>query len=392
MTPLRRLTVFLSPCCFLLAVAPAVTATAAGVEEQARPETVLAAKAAQNEGLNQVDDPALERLGTALVRFIRTRDVKAYEAGAMLTSEAAWELMEKRPADQRPAREEFEKAWSGQRERILAPARLIAEQMKNAGVDLESSTIQVKEISCRKLFARAGANGLDGLQGEPLTAILAVRSDGISRTGQSLSGEYILAAGQAMRIGDRWFITRGIHWQQFPEGVLEATVLADIQLENYVAEKGTLPPGTPAPDAEVVRVNDEQKLKLSELRGKVVVLDFWATWCAPCQEPMARMQQYGRQHPDWENRVKLVSLSIDDSLKLVQRHLERRGWTNTFNLWAGPGGWVAEAAKAYRVSGVPTCYVIDAQGIIVLAGQSASLEIGKCVDQLLGLTRPPTKP
>jgi hypothetical protein len=76
-------------------------------------------------------------------------------------------------------------------------------------------------------------------------------------------------------------------------------------------------------------------------------------------------------------------LSIDDILKEVRDHVDKRGWTNTFNVWAGDGGWQSKPATAFRVHGVPTTYIIDGQGQIIKAGHPAAMDIGKEVDTLL---------
>lgn len=79
---------------------------------------------------------------------------------------------------------------------------------------------------------------------------------------------------------------------------------------------------------------------------------------------MAESQKLMQEHPDWKDKVAVVPLSIDDTLEIVRKHVNQRGWTNTFNVWAGPGGWHSSPAQAYRVSGVPHAFVIDPKGTI----------------------------
>jgi hypothetical protein len=44
-------------------------------------------------------------------------------------------------------------------------------------------------------------------------------------------------------------------------------------------------------------------------------------------------------HPDWQDKVAIVPLSIDDTMQIVRAHVDKRGWTNTFNVWVDEGGW-----------------------------------------------------
>jgi len=74
---------------------------------------------------------------------------------------------------------------------------------------------------------------------------------------------------------------------------------------------------------------------------------------------------------------------IDDTIEVVRKHVDQRGWTNTFNVWAGDGGWHAAPPTTFHVTGVPTTYIIDQQGKIVIAGHPASLPIEKTVAGLL---------
>jgi thiol-disulfide isomerase/thioredoxin len=129
-------------------------------------------------------------------------------------------------------------------------------------------------------------------------------------------------------------------------------------------------------------MDNEQRLRLADLRGKVVVLDFWGVGCASCQEPLQKMQNYHEQNPAWKGRVELVPISIDGSLKAASEHLAKRGWTNTFNVWA-PGGQDSTPVKAFRVTAIPVCYIIGTNGVIAAANYTFAMDIPEIVNGLL---------
>jgi thiol-disulfide isomerase/thioredoxin len=174
-----------------------------------------------------------------------------------------------------------------------------------------------------------------------------------------------------------------IRWQELPAGVVDEKTVAAMKLENYVSEHRALPPGSAAPEIEFITLNSEKKMKLSDMRGKVVVLDFWATWCGPCQQPMAELQTIQHDHPDWQGKVVIIPLSIDDEIDTARQHVNKRGWTNTFNVWAGEGGWRAKPPKEFRVTGIPTTYILDREGKIVAGGHPMGMRIEEQVGQLL---------
>ena len=158
-------------------------------------------------------------------------------------------------------------------------------------------------------------------------------------------------------------------------------------LKNYVAEHRSLPPASAAPEIEFTALNGEKKMKLSDLRGKVVVLDFGPPGAAPARSRWRTCKNCVKPIQPGAKRPALVPLSIDDTLAIVREHVNKRGWTNTFNVWAGDGGWRSAPAQAFRVSAVPTTYIIDTQGGIVQAGHPAAMSIDEKVDALLHSTK-----
>jgi thiol-disulfide isomerase/thioredoxin len=355
-------------------------------DEQTRRELAIMAKAAKYERLTLADDPALAGLGEALKHFLQARDEKVYEQEAMLTLDAVMDMIAKQAAkagEKPPTRAELEPRWNEEKASLFASVRGVVKLMQEAGIDLSQAEIRLKDAAFKSAYPRAGAGVIDGLEGNHLKVTFAVTTAAKAKNGQTLSGDYVLEADEAMRLGGQWRISRKLRWHALPEGVVDAKVKAELEYESYAAENGTLPPNTLAPDIEFIRFDNGQTNKLSDLRGQVVILDFWAISCGPCQEPLAQMQKYREANPAWRDRVTVMTLSIDDTLKEARHHMTKRGWTNTFNVWAGEGDWQSAPAKAFRVTGIPTCYVINTNGMIVQAGHPMGLHAPEVVNQLL---------
>lgn len=114
--------------------------------------------------------------------------------------------------------------------------------------------------------------------------------------------------------------------------------------------------GKPAPDFTLVDTKG-QTWTLSDLKGKVVFLNFWATWCPPCIEEMPAMQKVNAFMPG--DRFIMLTILNNDKPALADSFLARIG--ATFPVLIDPQN---QTANQYGLTGVPETYIIDKQGVL----------------------------
>ena len=123
---------------------------------------------------------------------------------------------------------------------------------------------------------------------------------------------------------------------------------------------------TPAPDFTVYTA-DGAEVKLSDMKGKPVILNFWASWCSPCKMEMPDFDEVYAQHGE-DIHFMMVNLT-DGSRETVEKasaYIEEQGYS--FPVYYDT---TQEAAYTYAVSAIPTTYFIDAEGHFVAYGQGA---------------------
>ena len=116
--------------------------------------------------------------------------------------------------------------------------------------------------------------------------------------------------------------------------------------------------GSAAPDFGLPRLDGGGELSLPALRGRVVLLNFWATWCAPCEEEMPAMQ---RLHESLaSDAFELVAVSVDSADPEVRAFRDRLGLT--FPILLDP---LRETSHRYQTFRYPESFLIDPNGVIV---------------------------
>jgi cytochrome c biogenesis protein CcmG, thiol:disulfide interchange protein DsbE len=146
-------------------------------------------------------------------------------------------------------------------------------------------------------------------------------------------------------------------------------VLASLVAAGWIAREHFLPVevGTRAPNIVATDL-DGHPVALSELTGQVVLLNVWATWCAPCREEMPSMQQLYERFGGRGLRVVAVSIDAEpgQGFLAVPPGGDVRGFVQqhglTFDVWRDPA---AEIQRLYRTTGVPESFLIDRDGSIV---------------------------
>ncbi|HYG57169.1 MAG TPA: TlpA disulfide reductase family protein [Symbiobacteriaceae bacterium] len=115
--------------------------------------------------------------------------------------------------------------------------------------------------------------------------------------------------------------------------------------------------GAPAPEIIAKDVKTGEVIRLSDLKGQVVMVNFWATWCPPCRAEMPDMEQLYRET---QGKVRILAVGGDgkESAQQLAAFAEEMGLT--FPVVHDFGS----AARSYRILGLPTTYFIDQNGII----------------------------
>ncbi len=112
--------------------------------------------------------------------------------------------------------------------------------------------------------------------------------------------------------------------------------------------------GKPAPDLSIQTLNGKGKVSIDGSAGKILIIDFWATWCGPCKESFPKLEALSKKLGD---NVQIVGVSVDDEKAGVLEFAKENGATFAI-------GWDEghKLAAAWKVDKMPTTFIVDGAG------------------------------
>ncbi len=129
-----------------------------------------------------------------------------------------------------------------------------------------------------------------------------------------------------------------------------------------------LTPGKKAPDFAYKNFKTREPVSLKNLEGKVVLLDFWATWCGPCITLQRHLEKLAGKYPE----IKVIGVSVDENPDALDSYLSKKQIpytiVNDFRWTESP------TVKAYGVVGIPDLFLIDQKGFIAGRNMHYDLE------------------
>lgn len=175
-------------------------------------------------------------------------------------------------------------------------------------------------------------------------------------------------------------------WVQIIVWVSLLGLLAIIAIELNDSQQGQIGPGDRVnnftmPLFSGYEWNGQSQIQLSDFRGKVVMVNFWASWCKPCEQEAPNLEQAWQFYKD-DGRVIFIGADYVDTEPEARAYLAKFGIT-----FANGPDMGTRVSQLFRIKGVPETYFIDQQGVL----QYAQIGPFSSVDEIKSIINPMLK-
>jgi len=135
-------------------------------------------------------------------------------------------------------------------------------------------------------------------------------------------------------------------------------LIGTIIVQNFIySSVGAVELGTPIPNCDLTSIVNNKNVNLDNFRGKVLVVDFWASWCGPCAKSFPYFNQLSGELA--KHGVEVVGVNVDENPEDAQQFLENKNVN--FHLAADHA---QNCAKQLQLKAMPTTFVIDRKGVV----------------------------
>ena len=135
----------------------------------------------------------------------------------------------------------------------------------------------------------------------------------------------------------------------------------------------------PSPTLNLTPIDGRTSGNLADHRGKIVVIDFWASWCGKCYPAVSKLQAIALNNPQWKGKVEFIAASVDQDPSQAIAAIQRNGWKHT-------GHCRADLSEINRlgIRHVPTMIVIAPDGTVAKIASPLSMNVEREIGKLIG--------